>query len=113
MEKVRVGLIGLGNRGYSLIGNILACEEGEIVAVCDVYEDRIENAVKSVKEKRGNEPKTYKDYHDLINDENVDAVVIASSWDEHTRMAVASMRAGKYTAVEVAGAGSVRSSAGT
>ena len=104
MEKVRVGLIGLGNRGYSLIGNILACEEGEIVAVCDVYEDRIENAVKSVKEKRGNEPKTYKDYHDLINDENVDAVVIASSWDEHTRMAVASMRAGKYTAVEVAGA---------
>ena len=104
MEKVRVGLIGLGNRGYSLIGNILACEEGEIVAVCDVYEDRIENAVKSVKEKRGNEPKTYKDYHDLINDENVDAVVIASSWDEHTRMAVASMKAGKYTAVEVAGA---------
>ena len=50
------------------------------------------------------EPKSYADYHDLLADENVEAVIIASSWDEHTRMAVASMKAGKYTAVEVAGA---------
>ena len=40
----------------------------------------------------------YKNYEDLIYDSEVEAVVIASSWDMHTRMAVLSMKAGKYTA---------------
>ena len=35
MKTVKVGLIGLGGRGYNLIRNILACEEADIVAVCD------------------------------------------------------------------------------
>lgn len=104
MKTVKVGLIGLGGRGYNLIRNILACEEADIVAVCDLYEDRRADGVKFVKELRNVEPKSYADYHDLLADENVEAVIIASSWDEHTRMAVASMKAGKYTAVEVAGA---------
>lgn len=104
MKKVKVGLIGLGNRGIGLLGSILACEESEVTAVCDVYEDRRTKAVQKVEEQRGNKPKAYEDYRELIDDKDVEAVVIASSWDEHTRMAVYSMKAGKYTAVEVAGA---------
>lgn len=104
MKKVKVGLIGLGQRGIGLLSAILACQEAEVTAVCDVYEDRRLEGVKKVKAARGCEPETFADYRELIDHKNVEAVVIATSWDEHTRMAVYSMKAGKYTAVEVAGA---------
>lgn len=104
MEKIRVGIIGLGQRGTGLLRTMLVCEECDIVALCDVYRDRMEACEKTVLESRGNRPVLYEDYNGLLRDENVDAVVIASSWEMHTRMAVASMKAGKYTAVEVAGA---------
>jgi hypothetical protein len=104
MQKIRVGVIGLGQRGLGLLTPILACEEAEIVAVCDSYEDRREAGKKFVLEQRGVTPAVYENYEDLIADSNVEAVVIAASWEEHTRMAVASMKAGKYTALEVGGA---------
>ena len=104
MSKIKVGVIGLGSRGYGLLLTIMGCEEAEIVAVCDLYEDRCEKAKTRILNKQGSAPVTYTNYEDLIADPNVEAVVIASSWDEHTRMATASMKAGKYTAVEVAGA---------
>jgi hypothetical protein len=104
MEKIRVGIVGLGGRGMALIRSMLACEECEIIAVCDVYEDRRAAAVARVEKLRGDTPRAYEKYEEMLTDPALDAVVIASSWDEHTRMAVAAMRAGKYTAVEVAGA---------
>jgi len=104
MEKIKVGVIGLGPRGLGLIRTMLVCEECEITALCDVYRDRMEKGQKLILECRGNTPVLYDCYEDLIEDKNVDAVVIASSWDMHTRMAVKSMKAGKYTALEVGGA---------
>lgn len=104
MKKIKVGVIGLGSRGQGLVRTMLVCEECEITALCDVYCDRMEKVREIVSERRGNTPALYDRYEDLIEDKNVDAVVIASSWDMHTRMAVKSMKAGKYTALEVAGA---------
>ncbi|MBQ5926822.1 MAG: Gfo/Idh/MocA family oxidoreductase [Clostridia bacterium] len=104
MEKVRVGVIGIGARGVVLLHAMLACEECEVTAVCEVYDDRLQNGVDIVKEKRNVTPKAYKNYKELIDDENVDAVVITASWEEHVPMAVYSMKAKKYTAVEVGGA---------
>ena len=104
MEKIKVGFIGIGCRGSSLLRTVLACEEAEITAVCDVYQDRIELGQKIVSDATGKTPVGYTDYKKLIRDENVEAVVICSSWDMHTRMAVDSMKVGKYTALEVAGA---------
>ncbi|MBQ3489523.1 MAG: Gfo/Idh/MocA family oxidoreductase [Clostridia bacterium] len=104
MGKIKVGVIGLGPRGLGLIRTMLVCEECKITAVCDVYQDRMEKAQKIVSEKQGVSPALYDCYENLIKDENVEAVVIASSWEMHTRMAVKAMQAGKYTAVEVGGA---------
>lgn len=104
MKKVKVGFIGIGSRGHGLLRTLLACEEADVVAVCDLYEDRRKDGADIVKELRGTEVKQFEDYRELIDDKEVEAVVISSSWDEHTRMAVYAMKAGKAVAVEVAGA---------
>ena len=104
MESVRTGIIGLGGRGRGLLYTALVCGQAKIVAVCDRYEDRLAAGANIVKEKKGYDVKTYSDYRDLLADKEIDAVIIASSWDEHFRMAIESLSAGKITAVEVGGA---------
>ncbi|MBE7093551.1 MAG: Gfo/Idh/MocA family oxidoreductase [Clostridiales bacterium] len=101
MSKIKVGVVGCGQRAMGLIYTMLACEEAEIVAVCDIVEEKRIAAVKRVEEVRKTTPKSYADYEDLLKDENVQAVVICSSWEEHIRMAIRSMKAGKITAMEV------------
>ncbi|MBQ8496820.1 MAG: Gfo/Idh/MocA family oxidoreductase [Clostridia bacterium] len=104
MKKIKTGIIGLGQRGMGLLRTMLVCDECEIVALCDVYRDRMEKGAETVAQHCSRHPVLYQDYKDLLRDENVDAVVIATSWETHTRIAVASMRARKYTAAEVGGA---------
>lgn len=103
-EKIRLGIIGLGQRGSILTDTVLACEEAEIIAVSDLYEDRRQQVAKYIFQKTDKKPVEYSDYKDLLADENVTAVLICSSWDEHIKMAIEAMRAGKITAMEVGGA---------
>lgn len=106
MENVRVGFIGLGNRGKSLLDVVLAQNES-VTAVCDLYADRAESAANKVEEKSGKRPTEYTDYKKLLRDESVDAVVISCAWEDHVVIAVDSMRAGKAVGLEVGGAYSV------
>lgn len=104
MEELNIGIVGLGHRGLGLLKTLLLVNKAKIVAVCDAYADRVEQALSIIKEECGEEAKGYTDYSQMLKDENVKAVVIASSWDEHIRMAIQSMKAGKITACEVGGA---------
>ncbi len=104
MELIKVGVIGLGPRGRGLISSMLICKDVEVVAVCDKYEERVKLGSERVVKMSGKTPKGYTNSTELINDPEVQAVVIASSWDTHTDLAIESMKAGKYTAVEVGGA---------
>ena len=106
MENVRVGFIGLGNRGKSLLDVVLAQNEC-VTAVCDLYADRAESAANKVEEKSGKRPAEYTDYKKLLADESVDAVVISCAWEDHVMIAVDAMRAGKAVGLEVGGAYSV------
>lgn len=106
MENVRVGFIGLGNRGKSLLDVVLAQNES-VTAVCDLYADRAESAANKVEEKSGKRPAEYIDYKKLLADESVDAVVISCAWEDHVMIAVDAMRAGKAVGLEVGGAYSV------
>ena len=103
MQKVKLGIIGLGCRGYGLIETIMSTKKADIVAVSDLYKDRIDAAVQKVVSLGGKKPVGYSDYHDLISDKNVACVFIAASWDEHIRMALESMEEKKITALEVGG----------
>ena len=104
MDKVRIGMVGLGQRGSVLLRTLLAIDAAEIVAVCDTYEDRRRAAIGVVEEKRSSTPCAYENYRELLGDPTVDLVFICSSWEVHIRQAIESMRAGKVTAVEVGGA---------
>lgn len=104
MKDIRIGYIGLGGRGQSLLDGIIL-EQGEnVTAVCDLYEDRVKKGADSVEKKCGKRPKEYIDYMDVINDENVNTIIITSAWESHTEIAVAALKAGKATAMEVGGA---------
>ena len=107
MEKVKTAIIGLGCRGELLASIIADMEEAQIVAICDLYEDRRNKAAEMVQKKNGYTPKVSADYRELLQDDAVDAVIIAASWEAHIQIAVDSLRAGKVTALEVGGAYSV------
>lgn len=109
-KKIKIGFIGLGGRGYGLLKDVLLemhDEDVDITAVCDLYEDRIAAAAELVEKKTGVKPLRTADYHEVIACKNVDAVIIASAWESHIEIAIASMKAGKRVATEVGGAYSI------
>ena len=104
-NKIRLGVIGLGCRGMGLLtGLICPMDDVEITAVCDLYEDRREEAVRQVKSAKGTSCLSTNDYRDILAMETVDAVLIITSWRDHFRIAIDAMRAGKYVGLEVGGA---------
>lgn len=108
MEKLKLGFIGLGQRGAVLLGNVLRnFPDVDVVAVCDSYADRTEDAAQKITEARGNTPAAYTDHSALLADKNVEIVIISASWEAHVPLAIEAMRAGKITALEVGGAYSV------
>lgn len=110
MEEFRVGVIGLGNRGTEHVKNILTEREDVVVtALCDVYQDRIDNAKEICESKRGwKDIFTTTDYKKVVECDKVDIVFVFSSWDIHVPAALYSMRHGKNVAIEVGGAYSLQ-----
>lgn len=108
-KQIKVGVIGLGARGSSLLeGIILQTPDVEVVAVCDLYEDRTEHAAKAVERSQGKRPYTSQRYEDVLAIDAIDAIVVCTSWDAHIEITIASMEAGKYVASEVGGAYSIQ-----
>jgi len=90
-DRIRLGIIGPGSRGQQLMRSALACPNTEIVAAADVYTRRLEEA-----KKLAPEAKTYLDYHHLLEDKSIDAVLIATPQHLHCEHFVASLDAGKH-----------------
>lgn len=106
MKDIRIACIGIGARGKEMLKLILSMNE-KVVAVCDVYADRAEEAAATVENATGLRPAVYTDYRDAIADENVNVVMIMTAWESHVEIAVAAMSAGKAVGLEVGGAYSV------
>ncbi len=104
-KPVRIGLIGAGSRGSSLMHTLLQFPEVRIGAVCDIEQDRAAKASRAAEEKTGQAPEVYAGnetiWEKLIARGGLDAVIIATPWEWHTRMAVAAMKAGIRPGVEV------------
>ena len=110
---VKLGLIGLGQRGQMLLRDVILPLQGELfdlVAVCDLWQDRVEIAVKDAAERAGARPLGTTDYRDVLalgERKELDAVIIATGWEAHVPIAVDAMKAGVYVGLEVGGAYSV------
>ena len=106
-EKIKVGVVGLGGRGYGILKDImLPMEDVEIVGVCDLYEDRTKAGGDAVEEKYGKRPYESTNYKDILN-LDIDAVLILCAWEPHIEIAVAAMKKGIYVGTEVGGAYSI------
>lgn len=108
MGKIKLAVIGIGSRGGWWLGELLKMEDVEVTSVCDKHEDRMEKARKTCFDKYGHEVFGSVDYRDIVNRDDNEAVIIATNWNDHVKIAIASMRAGKYTAFEVGPAQSIR-----
>lgn len=106
-KKVRLGVIGMSGRGSSLTRSLLDMDDVEIKAVCDLYEDRVQNGIALCESQGRPRPDGYADYKELLKRDDLDGVVIATAWTAHATIAVASMKAGLYTATEVGPAASL------
>lgn len=106
-KKVKLGLIGYGQRGVVLSeGALKFMDDVEICGVCDAYKDRAEAGADFYKELRGKRPLATTDYRDILK-LDIDGVIISAAWEAHVEIALAAMNAGKYVGVEVGGAYSV------
>lgn len=107
-HNLKIGMIGVGLRGTNHLDNLLLRDDITITAICDIDPKRIDIAVNKITQKRQKKPllfgKDDYDYRNLLALENVDAVIISTPWLWHTLMAKDTMRAGKYTGLEVSAA---------
>ncbi len=107
-RKVKLGFIGLGLRGQHHLRLAMQREDVDIKAICDIDPKAIETVKSMVKAKKLDGIKYYGQdenaYLTMLENEKLDGVIIATPWLWHTKMAVASMKAGIYAGVEVSAA---------
>ena len=108
MNKVRIGVVGYGQRGSTVTkASLHFIDTIEVTAVCDLYQDRVDAGIKDSEEKYGNKVLGTLDYHELLDADCVDAVYVACSWEYHIEVAIEAMKKGKIVALEVGGAYSI------
>lgn len=97
VRKLRWGMIGTGGQGRVEIPSLLAIDDVEPAAICDIDEKAIGQARKLL----GEHPvKTYKDYRQLLDDPDVDTVSIVTPPHLHREMTEAALQAGKHVYCE-------------
>jgi predicted dehydrogenase len=90
-ERIRVGIIGPGERGKQILLEAVGCDNIECVGAADVYGKRLDEA-------RGIAPgaKAYHDYRALLDDKSIDAVLVATPQHLHSEHFTAALDAGKH-----------------
>ncbi len=110
-DVVRIGMVGVGGRGTSLLRDLLEVEGVSIVAVYDRVAEHAQRAQGLVVEAGQPEPTVYtggaEGYMSLCERDDIDLVYVATAWDLHVPVAVYAMEQGKHTAVEVPAATTV------
>ncbi len=101
-ERVQVGWIGVGIRGYSLIGTLMEVSpaDAQVKAVCDSFAGHLARGKDKVQTMQKTTPDTYEDYKKLLEDKSIDAVFIMTPEHLHRDMVLAALAAGKHVYCE-------------
>ena len=95
-DKIRLGVIGCGRRGRNNLRSVLKlADDIEVVALSEVFKPNLERTLAMVPDAR-----VYPDFRDLIADESIDAVLVATPDHWHAYMTVEACKAGKDVYVE-------------
>ena len=94
-NRVRLGLIGCGGRGRSVMRAFQKNSTVDVTAVCDVYSSRIDRAQEQAPGSKG-----FSDHRELLDQQNVDAVIVATPDHWHSDIVIDAARAGKDIYVE-------------
>src|SRR5258708_1920715 len=90
-DRIRIGIIGAGDRGMEDVRSAIACPNTEFVAFCDIYTKRLQDALKVAPN-----AKTYLDHREMLEDLSIDAVIVATPQHLHAEHFTAVMQAGKH-----------------
>lgn len=93
-KKIKFALIGCGQISKQHLMSISALPDAELVAVCDIKEDRVMEVVQKYKVEH------YQNYKDLLDIDDVDVIIIATPHGIHAQMAIDAAVAGKHVLIE-------------
>jgi len=114
-DKIRMGFIGVGNRGSQLLKLFMDQPDQEVASLCDIYDPYLQRdrskvdqrylsvmpgQIPKMGEKFPVKPVLYKDYRKLLQDKNIDAVCIATPDHWHALQTIDAIKAGKDVYVE-------------
>jgi predicted dehydrogenase/protoporphyrinogen oxidase len=95
MDRVRIANVGLGYWGPNLVRNLVESRRFELVAVCDRRREALESTLR-----RYPSVKATTRYEEILSDDSIDAVAIATPVSTHFELALAALEAGKHVFVE-------------
>ena len=105
MDVVRIGFIGVGQRGSGHVKHYCHIEGVEIKAICDTDTEALARSVEFVEKAGFQTPASYSGsqnaYREMLARPDIDIVIIATPWALHTPMSVETMESGKHAFVEV------------
>lgn len=111
VKVVRMGIIGVGGRGTGLLRDLLAIDNVQVKAICDIVKEKALKAQARVEKAGQKTPDLYfkneHDFENLCKREDIDLVYIATPWKWHVPMALAALNNGKHAGVEVPAATTV------
>ncbi len=99
-KPIRVGVIGLGNRGTTLLRTVLELSNAQVVAVADLDPRHRQRAQGIAEKAKASRPDAYEHVDQVLDRPDVEAVLVALPCDLHAEVYHASMRAGKHLYAE-------------
>lgn len=101
MERVRVGFVGLGQRGREAVMRWCHLERTDIVAVCDLSADSVADVQQLLRDNGRPEAHAFSSAEQLCDMPNLDLVYVCTDWASHFSMACCALEHGHHVAVEV------------
>ncbi len=105
LERVRIGVVGVGGMGTVHLENFLAIEGAEVRAICDVVPEKVTRAQQKVVDAGQPRPRGYdrgpRDFERLCAEEELDLVFTATPWEWHVPVCLAALANGRHAATEV------------
>ncbi len=95
-DQVQYGVIGTGSRGQYLLKHLKHIDSGRCVAICDIQDENLKAGVAAI----GNNPKTFKDHRELLDQKDIEAVFVLTPLFVHFPLTRDALNAGKHVFCE-------------